>query len=146
MNPRTSVAAAVGAGSQRAATASSAVRGVPARPTTVALSLGTSDPSRARALGWALNAESPRVRDNPAMRCTSQIRDHLSAYIDRERSARLTRLRRDLDPPRDSRIGDWPASMERRAREYRIFGRLQALAGEEGFDAEYDSELDFSLK
>ncbi|GJD86945.1 hypothetical protein BHAOGJBA_0443 [Methylobacterium hispanicum] len=79
------------------------------------------------------------------MRSTSQIRDHLRAYVDRERSARLTRLRRDLDPPRDPLVGDWPALMERRAREYRIFGRLQALAGEDGFDAGYDSELDARL-
>ncbi|AWN38358.1 tyrosine-type recombinase/integrase [Methylobacterium radiodurans] len=58
----------------------------------------------------------------------------------------MTRLRRDLDPPRDPLVGDWPALMERRAREYRIFGRLQALAGEDGFDAGYDSELDARLK
>ncbi|MBI1689673.1 tyrosine-type recombinase/integrase [Methylorubrum sp. DB1722] len=80
------------------------------------------------------------------MRTTSQIRDHLRAYVDRERSARLTRLQRDLDPPRDPLVGDWPALMERRAREYRIFGRLQALAAEEGFEAGYDSELDARLK
>lgn len=114
--------------------------------TTVALSLGTTDPSSARTLGWALNAESLRVRDDPAMRTTSQIRDHLRAYVDRERGARSTRLQRDLDPPRDPLVGDWPALMERRAREYRIFGRLQALAAEEGFEAGYDSELEARLK
>ncbi|MCG5249032.1 hypothetical protein [Methylorubrum extorquens] len=43
------------------------------------------------------------------MRTTRQIRDHLRAYVDRERSARLTRLQRDLDPPRDPLVGDWPA-------------------------------------
>ena len=80
------------------------------------------------------------------MRTTSQIRDHLRAYVDRERGARLTRLHRDLDPPRDPLVGDWPALMERRAREYRIFGRLQALAAEEGFEAGYDGELDARLK
>ncbi len=36
--------------------------------------------------------------------------------------------------------------MEKREREYRIFGHLQALAAEEGFDAGYDSELDARLK
>ena len=80
------------------------------------------------------------------MRTTSQIRDHLRAYVDRERGARLTRLQRDLDPPRDPLVGDWPALMERRAREYRIFGRLQALAAEEGFEVGYDGELDARLK
>jgi hypothetical protein len=80
------------------------------------------------------------------MRTTSQIRDHLRAYVDRERGARSTRLQRDLDPPRDPLVGDWPALMERRAREYRIFGRLQALAAEEGFEAGYDSELEARLK
>ena len=94
------------------------------RSSTVALSLGTTDPASARTLGWALSAESLRVRDDLAMRSTSQIRDHLRAYVDRERSARLTCLRRDLDPPRDPLVGDWPTLMERRAREYRIFGRL----------------------
>jgi hypothetical protein len=80
------------------------------------------------------------------MRGTSQIRDRLRAYVDRERSARPTRLRRDLDPPRDRLVGDWPALMGKRAREYRIFGRLQALAREYGFDVGYDSELDAHLK
>jgi hypothetical protein len=46
---------------------------------------------------------------------------------------------------RDPLVGDWPALMERRAREYRIFGRLQALAGEDGFDAGYDSEMLISM-
>lgn len=123
-------------------------RGVPGKgaSTTVALSLGTTDPAGARTLGWALNAESLRVQGHPNVGTASQIREHLRAYIDRERSARLARLQRDLDPPNAPLVGDWPALMERREREYRIFGRLQALAAEEGFEAGYDSELDARLK
>lgn len=76
------------------------------------------------------------------MQTATQIR----AFVDRERSARITRLQRDLNPPRAPLIDDWSALMEKREREYRIFGRLQALAAEEGFDAGYDSELDARLK
>ena len=36
--------------------------------------------------------------------------------------------------------------MEKREREYRIFGRLKALAAEAGFEAGYDGELDARLK
>ncbi|TXM91946.1 tyrosine-type recombinase/integrase [Methylobacterium sp. WL116] len=80
------------------------------------------------------------------MQTAAQIRDHLRAFVDRERSARIARLQRDLNPPRAPLIGDWPTLMEKREREYRIFGRLQTLAAEEGFDAGYDSELDGRLK
>ena len=80
------------------------------------------------------------------MQTAAQIRDHLRAFVDRERSARIARLQRDLNPPRAPLIGDWSTLMEKREREYRIFGRLQALAAEEGFDAGYDSELDARLK
>ncbi|AIQ89385.1 Integrase [Methylobacterium oryzae CBMB20] len=122
--------------------------GAPVRgkSTTVALSLGITDPAGARTLGWGLNAESLRVRDDPAMQTITQIRDHLRAYVDRERSARIARLQRDLNPPRAPLIGDWSTLMEKREREYRIFGRLQTLAAEEGFEAGYDSELDARLK
>ncbi len=112
----------------------------------IALSLGITDPAGARTLGWGLNAESLRVRDDPAMQTIMQIRDHLRAYVDRERSARIARLQRDLNPPRAPLIGDWSTLMEKREREYRIFGRLQTLAAEEGFEAGYDSELDARLK
>ncbi len=74
-----------------------------------------------------------------------QIRDHLGAYVDRERSARIARLQRDLNPPRASHRR-LVTLMEKREREYRIFGRLQTLAAEEGFEAGYDSELDARLK
>lgn len=80
------------------------------------------------------------------MQTATQIRDHLRAFVDRERSARIARLQRDLNPPCDPLIGNWSTLMEKREREYRIFGRLQALAAEEGFDAGYDSELDARLK
>lgn len=36
--------------------------------------------------------------------------------------------------------------MERRASEYRTFGRMQALAAEWGFDAVYDGQLDARLR
>ncbi len=58
----------------------------------------------------------------------------------------IARLQRDLNPPRAPLIGDWSSLMEKREREYRIFGRLQALAAKEGFQAGYDSELDARLK
>ncbi|GJE36228.1 tyrosine-type recombinase/integrase [Methylobacterium persicinum] len=80
------------------------------------------------------------------MQTATQIRDHLRAFVDRERSARIARLQRDLNPPRAPLIGDWSSLMEKREQEYRIFGRLQALAAEEGFDTGYDSELDNRLK
>ncbi len=34
------------------------------------------------------------------MQTAAQIRDHLRAFVDRERSARIARLQRDLNPPR----------------------------------------------
>ena len=80
------------------------------------------------------------------MQTVTQIRDHLRAYVDRERSARIARLQRDLNPPRAPLVGNWPSLMEKREREYRIFGRLQALAAEEGFEAGYDSELNARLQ
>ncbi|GJD36429.1 tyrosine-type recombinase/integrase [Methylobacterium aerolatum] len=80
------------------------------------------------------------------MQTATQIRDHLRAFVDRERSARIARLQRDLNPPRAPLIGDWSSLMVKREREYRIFGRLQALAAEEGFEAGYDSKLDARLK
>ncbi len=61
------------------------------------------------------------------MQTATQIRDHLRAFVDRERSARIARLQRDLNPPRAPLFGDWSSLMEKREREYRIFGRLQAL-------------------
>jgi len=113
---------------------------------TIALSLGTSDPASARTLGWALNAESLRVREEFSMRSATDIRDHLRAFLDRERSARFARLHRDLWPQHAPLVGDWPSMMGGRAREYRIFGRLQRLAAEEGFEAGYDTALDGRLK
>ncbi|MGE8126654.1 tyrosine-type recombinase/integrase [Methylobacterium sp. NPDC080182] len=80
------------------------------------------------------------------MQTVTQIRDHLRAYVDRERSVRIARLQRDLNPPRAPLVGDWPSLLEKREREYRIFGRLQALAAETGFEAGYDNELDARLK
>ncbi|KQP25770.1 hypothetical protein ASF27_21245 [Methylobacterium sp. Leaf102] len=114
--------------------------------TTIALSLGTSDPASARTLGWALNAESLRVREEFSMRSATDIRDHLRAFLDRERSARFARLHSDLWPQHAPLVGDWPSMMGGRAREYRIFGRLQRLAAEEGFEAGYDTALDGRLK
>jgi len=80
------------------------------------------------------------------MRSATDIRDHLRAFLDRERSARFARLHRDLWPQHAPLVGDWPSMMGGRAREYRIFGRLQRLAAEEGFEAGYDTALDGRLK